>query len=78
MKAIPIAILTAVVALAPSDGKKKHNFVPDDGYVPNKEVAIKIAVAVRGPIYGEDHISGEKPYRVNLVQGNWVVEGSLP
>ena len=41
--------------------------------------AIKIAVAIWEPIYGEDQIAREKPYRARLdTNGVWVVEGSLP
>jgi len=57
----------------------KHNFKPKDGYVPDAKTAIKIAVAVWEPIYGEKQIAGEKPYRANLdTNGLWIVEGSLP
>jgi hypothetical protein len=51
---------------------------PKDGFVPNAETAIKIAVAVWEPIFGADRIAREKPYRARLVSGTWIVEGSLP
>ena len=53
-------------------------FKPKDGFVPTKEVAIKIAVAVWEPIYGAEHIAAEKPYQARLANGVWIVEGSLP
>src|SRR5262245_21543379 len=56
----------------------KHNFKPKDGYVPNSRTAIKIAVAVWLPFYGEEQIAKEKPYRAELANGVWTVEGSLP
>jgi NTF2 fold immunity protein len=50
---------------------------PKDGYVPDADTAIKIAVAAWEPVYGKDHIAAEKPYRAHLVNGVWTVEGSL-
>jgi hypothetical protein len=46
--------------------------------VPDAATAIKIAVAVWGPIYGSAHIAEEKPYHATLKDGVWTVEGSLP
>ena len=50
---------------------------PKNGYVPDAETAIKIAVAVWSPIYGERVIAAEKPYRATLKDGVWTVQGSL-
>ena len=48
----------------------------EDGFVPNKETAAKIAVAVWSPIYGEEDINAERPYHVNLIDDSiWIVEG---
>jgi len=43
--------------------------------VPNAATAIKIAVAVWEPIYGREHIAGEKPYTAVLNDGVWTVRG---
>ena len=57
----------------------KHNVVPKDGYVPNAETAISIAVAVWSPIYGHENIERQKPFQAALnSDGIWVVTGSLP
>jgi hypothetical protein len=57
----------------------KHSAKPKDGLVPDAKTAIKIAVAVWEPIYGEAQIAGEKPYVARLdTNGVWIVEGSLP
>jgi NTF2 fold immunity protein len=56
----------------------EHNVIPPEGYVLDADTAIAIAVAVWGPIYGEDNISREKPFAVSLLNGVWTVEGSLP
>ncbi|PIS47402.1 MAG: hypothetical protein COT17_03605 [Elusimicrobia bacterium CG08_land_8_20_14_0_20_51_18] len=55
-----------------------HNYKPKDGCVPNEEAAVKIAVAVWIPIYGEEQIEKEKPYKATLKNGIWHVNGSLP
>lgn len=49
-----------------------------DGFVPTKEVAIEIAVAVWKPIYGEKEIRRQKPYKAELKDGIWHVRGHLP
>ncbi len=54
------------------------SFSPVEGYVPDAETAIKIAVAVWEPIYGANEVAGEKPYQASLKDGVWTVEGSLP
>lgn len=46
--------------------------------MPDAETAIKIAVAVREPIYGKDKIQKEKPLYALLKDGVWTVSGSLP
>ncbi|MEY2511685.1 MAG: hypothetical protein QOE26_2448 [Verrucomicrobiota bacterium] len=53
-------------------------YKPKDGFVPDAATAIKIAVAIWGPIFGEAKIAGEKPYHAALKEGIWIVEGSLP
>ena len=56
----------------------RHNFKPKDGYVPDSKTAVKIAVAVWEPIYGEEQIAKEKPYRATLAGGVWTIKGSVP
>jgi hypothetical protein len=74
-----VSVLTVSVACVLAAETGKHTFKPKDGYVPDAKTAIKIAVAVWEPIYGEKHIAGEKPYRAQLAtNGVWIVEGSLP
>jgi hypothetical protein len=59
------------------DNTSAQSYRPKEGFVPNQETAIKIAVAVWEPIYGKKKIAGEKPYKVNLQNGVWNVKGSL-
>jgi hypothetical protein len=70
--------LAGVVMAAVAVETGVFTFKPKDGFVPTKEVAIKIAVAVWEPIYGAEHIASKKPYRAHLTNGVWIVEGSLP
>ena len=56
----------------------RHSIKPKDGFVPDAKTAVRIAVAVREPIYGADIIAQEKPYRARLdTNGVWIVEGTL-
>jgi hypothetical protein len=73
-----VGFLVLAVAVAFAAEIAKPNFKPKDGYVPDAKTAIKIAVAVWEPIYGEQQIAGEKPYRTHLTNGVWTVTGSLP
>ena len=57
---------------------RPHSYVPPAGFVPDKATAVRIAVAVWIPIYGEKNIKGETPYHAALRNGVWTVEGSLP
>ena len=56
----------------------KGGYKPEKGYVPDAQTAIKIAEAVLAPIYGEEHIQNERPFRATLKNGIWVVTGTLP
>ena len=72
--AISMLVLTTTgLIIADSE----HNYKPKDGYVPDEATAIRIAVAVWIPIYGQKEIEGEKPYHAKLSKGVWSVEGSL-
>lgn len=63
---------------APQPTPARATYKPEEGYVPDAETAIAIAVAVWNPIYGKKKIAGEKPYRASLKDGVWTVRGSLP
>ncbi len=79
MKSLAILLLLPVVAMSVSGDDSNGGYVPKEGFVPTKEVAIKIAVAVWEPIYGADKIANEKPYKAVLDEkGVWTVTGSLP
>jgi hypothetical protein len=73
--AIQIIGLAAIVSLGAG---LDHSYKPKNGYVPDEKIAIRVAVAVWIPIYGEKQIEKEKPYHAVLTNGVWSVEGSLP
>jgi len=77
-KHIAILLLMMIsAATVPAEETQKHNYKPDEGYVPNAETAIRIAEAVWLPIYGE-RITEKKPSNATLENGIWTVEGTLP
>ena len=73
--AVPLLALSSALA---QETTPPHNYKPPQGYVPDAETAIRIALAVWEPIYGRKQIDSEKPYRATLKNGVWTVEGSLP
>jgi hypothetical protein len=73
-----ISFLTVSCLTLQTDQTKNHNYKPEEGYVSNEETAIKIAVAIWIPIYGEEEIESQKPYNAVLINGVWYVTGSLP
>lgn len=56
----------------------RTSYQPKNGYVPDEQTAISIAVAVWIPIYGKEQIEGEKPYKATLKNGVWTATGTLP
>lgn len=70
-------LLTGHQFLEAKQTKQEHSYTPKDGYVPNKETAIKIAEAIWLPIYGKV-IESEKPYIAELKDSTvWIVQGTL-
>lgn len=57
---------------------EQPKYKPKDGYVPDEETAIAIAVAVWNSIYGKEKIKSEKPFRASLKDDVWTITGSLP
>ena len=70
--------LTVTVGVLQAEEGTKHNYKPSSGYVPDRETAIAIAVAVWNPIYGKENIEKKKPFKATLKEGIWYVTGSLP
>ena len=54
-----------------------EGYMPPAGFVPDSATAVRIAVAVWIPIYGEPQIMSEKPFVATLKDSVWTVTGSL-
>jgi hypothetical protein len=52
-------------------------YIPDDGFVPDREAAIRIAEAAWIPIYGWEQINSERPFHAELKGDVWFVSGSM-
>jgi NTF2 fold immunity protein len=52
-------------------------FECNGGVVADKETAIRIAEAILSPVYGEEAIRGQQPYRVTLEDEKWTVDGTV-
>jgi len=57
---------------------KTYKQVLVDKVIPDRETAISVAEPILFKVYGKDHIVGEKPYNVHLIDGYWLISGTLP
>ena len=57
---------------------KDRTFARPKALVPNEETAIRIAEAIWIPIFGQELIERQKPFRAKLENDVWTVRGSLP
>ena len=73
--ALVVLCLTLFATLLLAQSKPKYS--PSNDLVPDEETAIKIAEAILTPIYGSDVVEREKPFRVHLVKGAWIVDGAI-
>jgi NTF2 fold immunity protein len=65
-------------ATEPKSDLPGNSFTLQNGYVPDEQTAIAIAVAAWIPIYGKAQIENEKPYKATLKDGVWTVTGTVP
>ena len=61
-----------------AQGQTPQGYVPAHGFVPDSATAVRIAIAVWIPIYGESQIMSEQPFIATLKDSVWTVTGSLP
>ena len=54
-----------------------NTHLPNKGFIPDARTAAKVAEAILSPIYGDDIISREKPFRVVLDGDVWTVTGII-
>lgn len=56
-----------------------NDIYKEDGYVPNAEIAVKIAEVILFNIYTKELIINQRPYNVYLKNNSiWCIEGNLP
>jgi uncharacterized membrane protein YpjA len=76
--ALPFVLLVLAAAPGRAQTAAPHSYVPPHGFVPDSATAVRIAVAVWIPIYGEQQIMSEQPFVARLKGGAWTVSGTLP
>ena len=77
MKTLLITLSLMILMIVGISAQRAQENIPKDGFVPNKETAVKVAEAIWLPIYGNE-IYNYRPFSVTLKRGNiWVVEGTL-
>ena len=74
---VPLSVALMTCACV-ANVQAQDSYHPPQGYVPDTKTAIRIAIAVWSPIYGEKQIQEEKPFHAALNHGIWTVTGSLP
>ena len=72
-----IVLGISTTALSQGVGLPKHSYLPTRGFVPDSTTAVKIAIAVLGPIYGAHKIQSQEPFIATLKDGVWTVVGTL-
>lgn len=56
---------------------QEHTYVPEQGFVPDQTIAITLAETILKPIYGEENINRQKPFKAVLKNNIWIVTGTL-
>jgi hypothetical protein len=82
MERLKIAVLVLSLGFAAicaaREQPKGGSFRPPTGYIPDKETALTVAIAVLTPIYGKELVDREQPFRVTEKKGVWVITGAPP
>lgn len=55
-----------------------NGYVPPNGFVPDSATAVRIAVAIWTPIYGDGQFMTQHPVTATLTDGIWTVTGHVP
>lgn len=53
------------------------SYKPAAGYIPDEATAVKVAEAVLIPIYGEQNIVSQRPFKASLRGRTWTIVGTL-
>ena len=65
-----------IIKRALTDKTNYHTLV--NKVIPDKKTAISVAEPILFNGYGKDQIIAEKPYNVALIDGYWILSGTLP
>ncbi len=68
----------ALVAATAAGQQPAQSYAPSNGFVPDSLTAVRVAVAILTPIYGQEQIRKELPLVATLADSTWTVHGSLP
>ncbi len=77
-------LLSCLTAIAAPQHKMQRTqmsngfVIPKEGFVPTAQAAISIAEAVLVPVYGEQVVTSERPFKAVLSEGVWIIRGSVP
>ena len=52
-----------------------RGYMPKEGFVPDAQTAIRVALVILTRIYGQQKIESEAPFRAELRDGVWTIEG---
>jgi len=77
-RALLVLLSAPLVGSADAQSARKHSYVPPKGFVPDSVTAVRVAEAIWTPIYGEEQLRRQRPFRASLRQGVWHVAGTLP
>jgi NTF2 fold immunity protein len=75
--ALMIASVGGSLAAQSPAVEAEHSYIPPNGFVPDRETAVRIAEAVLTPIYSAKTIRAELPLRASLASGIWTVVGTM-
>ncbi|TSJ74698.1 NTF2 fold immunity protein [Rariglobus hedericola] len=73
---LSIVFLVFSICLTANAEDQNQTFTPVGGFIPDEKTAISVAIAIWNPIYGEEKIQNQKPYKAELRNGVWYVAGS--
>ncbi len=76
-----LSLLLGAAALVAATAGGQHPgqpYIPANGFLPDSLTAVRVAVAILTPIYGQEQIRKERPLVATLADSTWTVRGSLP
>src|SRR5260370_16269833 len=74
---VAISVLTLALTVAHAQTPGGPSSARKNGFVPDAETAIKVGEAVLIPVYGEQRVLSERPFKATLNGDVWTVAGTL-